>query len=69
MFEDNQSDLELAVENLSELLEAPIEAESIAELRAKTQDKTVYVQKRHAAMLRDTLEGLAEDRWEWTITV
>ncbi|CAD6568461.1 MAG: hypothetical protein CYPHOPRED_002569 [Cyphobasidiales sp. Tagirdzhanova-0007] len=69
IFEANQSDLELAVENLSELLEAPIDAETIPELKAKTTDKSVYVQKRHDIMLRDTLEGLAEDRWQWSITV
>jgi ariadne-1 len=69
LFEDNQADLEMATENLSELLEAPIEAENITDLRAKTQDKSVYVMKRHEILLRDTLEGLAEDRWKWTVTV
>lgn len=63
------SDLELAVENLSELLEAPFDGETIPELRAKTTDKTVYVQKRHRIMLEDTLEGYAEDRWQWQVAV
>lgn len=54
LFEDNQADLEMATENLSELLEAPIEAETIPELRAKTQDKSVYVMKRHEILLKDT---------------
>ena len=35
------SDLERAVEDLSELLEQPIEAETIATLRQKVTDKTV----------------------------
>lgn len=47
-------DLEMAVENLSELLETPFEAEDIAALRAKTTDKSVYVQKRHHIMMQDT---------------
>lgn len=35
------SDLERAVEDLSELLEQPIEPENIAALRQKVTDKTV----------------------------
>ena len=41
LFEDNQSDLERAVEDLSELLEQPIEPENISALRQKVTDKTV----------------------------
>ena len=41
LFEDNQRDLEKAVEDLSELLEQPIEPENIATLRQKMTDKTV----------------------------
>jgi ariadne-1 len=41
LFEDNQRDLEKAVEDLSELLENPIEAEEVAQLRQKVTDKTV----------------------------
>lgn len=46
LFEDNQRDLEKAVEDLSELLEGPIgevlaEGESIQGLRQKVTDKTV----------------------------
>lgn len=37
------SDLEKAVEDLSELLESPIEAENIPTLRQKVTDKTVCV--------------------------
>jgi ariadne-1 len=36
-------DLEKAVEDLSELLESPIEAESIPSLRQKVTDKTVHL--------------------------
>jgi ariadne-1 len=41
LFEDNQRDLERAVEDLSELLEGPIEPENIPTLRQKVTDKTV----------------------------
>lgn len=41
LFEDNQSDLEQAVEALSELLEKPIESDTIPALRQQVTDKTV----------------------------
>lgn len=69
IFEDNQRDLEMAVENLSELIEQPFEAEDIPALKAKVTDKSVYVQKRHHIMLEDSLSGLTEDRWIWTIAI
>ncbi|POY70107.1 hypothetical protein BMF94_6881 [Rhodotorula taiwanensis] len=65
MFEDNQNDLEQAVESLSELLERPLEEDKIAELRQQTTDKTVYVAKRCKILLDDTLRGYEEDRWIW----
>jgi len=67
LFEDNQRDLEKAVEDLSELMESPIEPESIPTLRQKITDKTVYVQKRNEIMLEDTANGFREGRWEWNI--
>ncbi|GAA5939252.1 hypothetical protein JCM1841_002933 [Sporobolomyces salmonicolor] len=66
MFEDNQNDLEQAVESLSELLERPLEEDKIAELRQQTTDKTVYVAKRCKVLLEDTLRGYDEDRWIWS---
>lgn len=41
LFDDNQRDLEKAVEDLSELLDSPIETENIPLLRQKVTDKTV----------------------------
>ncbi|EJD02922.1 uncharacterized protein FOMMEDRAFT_20123 [Fomitiporia mediterranea MF3/22] len=69
LFEDNQRDLERAVEDLSELLESPIEADNIPALRQKMQDKTVYVHKRNEIMLEDTAEGFLEGRWTWNVDV
>jgi len=67
LFEDNQRDLEKAVEDLSELLESPIEPEHIATLRQKMTDKTVYVQKRNEILLEDTAQGFLDDRWSWNV--
>jgi len=69
LFEDNQRDLEKAVEDLSELLETPIEPEAIPSLRQKVTDKTVYVQKRNEIVLDDTAKGFMDGRWRWNMTV
>ncbi|KAI0630045.1 RING-5 domain-containing protein [Trametes polyzona] len=69
LFEDNQRDLERAVEELSELIEAPIDPETIMALRQKVTDKTVYVQKRNEIMLEDTAKGYLEGRWSWNMPV
>ncbi|CAK5265546.1 unnamed protein product [Mycena citricolor] len=69
LFEDNQRDLEQAVEDLSELLESPIEPENIPALRQKVTDKTVYVQKRNAIVLEDTADGFLDGRWKWNVAV
>ncbi|KAI0746162.1 hypothetical protein C8Q76DRAFT_790456 [Earliella scabrosa] len=69
LFEDNQRDLERAVEELSELIEAPIDPETIMTLRQKVTDKTVYVQKRNEIMLEDTAKGYLDGRWSWNVTV
>lgn len=42
LFEDNQRDLEMAVEGLSELLEMPITADNTAEIRTLVLDKMEY---------------------------
>lgn len=62
-------DLEKAVEDLSELLENPIDAETIPTLRQKVTDKTVYVSKRNEILLEDTAAGYNEDRWKWNSPV
>ncbi|SCZ93170.1 BZ3500_MvSof-1268-A1-R1_Chr6-2g08505 [Microbotryum saponariae] len=65
MFEDNQNDLEQAVESLAELVERPLEEDKIAQLRQQTTDRTVYVAKRCKVLLEDTLRGYDEQRWIW----
>ncbi|KZT03467.1 uncharacterized protein LAESUDRAFT_744539 [Laetiporus sulphureus 93-53] len=67
IFEDIQADLEKAVEDLSQLLEEPIEENTVKDLRRRMMDKTVYVKGRHDIVLQDTAEGLAEGRWQWIL--
>jgi len=69
IFEDNQKDLEMAVEHLSELLESPIDPQTIPELKQKVLDKTVYVSSRMDILLKDSAEGLQEDRWKYITDV
>ncbi|TFK46349.1 hypothetical protein OE88DRAFT_1667664 [Heliocybe sulcata] len=69
MFEDLQMNLEAAVEDLSQLLEAPIEADTVQSLRHKMIDKTAYVKKRHELLRQDTAARLSEGSWEWTVEI
>ncbi|KAJ3213366.1 hypothetical protein HDU67_002948 [Dinochytrium kinnereticum] len=67
IFESNQRDLEMAVEQLSELLEKPIEPDKISELKQQVLDKSVYVGSRREVLLTATAKDLAEVRWTWSI--
>lgn len=69
LFEDSQRDLEMATEQLSELLEKPIEPDKIAELKQQVLDKTVYVASRREVVLADTARGLVEGRWEYNVSL
>ncbi|CAO3590584.1 unnamed protein product [Absidia cylindrospora] len=63
LFEDNQQDLELATEQLSELLEQPFDKEKWPMWRRAVLDKTAYVKGRREVLLGDTAKGLADSRW------
>ncbi|KAL9539550.1 hypothetical protein PS6_011162 [Mucor atramentarius] len=65
IFEDNQRDLELATEQLSELLETPVQSENIADLRKRVLNKSVYVGQRQDTLIKDTAKGLYEGRWDF----
>jgi ariadne-1 len=56
IFEDNQKDLEMAVENLSEMFEKPID--QLQTLKGDMLDKTAYCTKRRIILLNDTAENL-----------
>ncbi|KAJ3120863.1 hypothetical protein HK098_004200 [Nowakowskiella sp. JEL0407] len=67
IFEDNQKDLEMAVEQLSEMLESQIVPEKIGELKQNVLDKTQYVSARREVLLSDTCKGLQDGRWEYNV--
>ncbi|ORX40624.1 hypothetical protein BD324DRAFT_640543 [Kockovaella imperatae] len=69
LFEDNQRDLERAVENLGYLLEQNPEPDSISKLRADITNQSAYVQKRHDILMDDTLKGYLERRWEFSVDI
>lgn len=56
IFEDNQKDLEMAVENLSEMFEKPID--QLRDLKGPMMDKTAYCKSRRVVLLSDTAENL-----------
>jgi hypothetical protein len=62
IFEDNQKDLEMAVENLSEMFEKPID--QLQTLKVDMMDKTSYCTKRRIILLNDTAENLKAGTWE-----
>jgi ariadne-1 len=65
IFEDNQKDLEMAVENLSEMFEKPVDA--LRELRNEMVNKTSYCDRRRIVLLNDTAENLKSGRLDlWT---
>jgi len=67
IFEDNQRDLEMAVEQLSELFERP--GERLAEGKREVVDKTAYVGTRRRILLEDTAKGLRDERWKFTTDI
>ncbi|KAI5290538.1 hypothetical protein KEM52_000424 [Ascosphaera acerosa] len=67
IFEDNQKDLEMAVESLSEMFEKPVS--ELARLRVDILDKTAYCNKRRIILLSDTAERLKNGESESDGTV
>ncbi|RKP17959.1 hypothetical protein ROZALSC1DRAFT_30287 [Rozella allomycis CSF55] len=65
IFEENQKDLELAVECLAELLEKPLNVQELSQLKQQILDKSVYVDSRRKILVNDTAKGLFEDRWDY----
>lgn len=61
IFEDNQKDLEMAVESLSEMFEKP--TTELADLKVDMMDKTSYCNKRCIILLTDTAENLKTGQW------
>ncbi|KAF5100333.1 hypothetical protein D0Z00_001301 [Geotrichum galactomycetum] len=66
IFEDNQNDLEVAVEQLSELFERP--AMDLASLKINLLDKCQYVASRRVVLLEDVAQGLLDDAWKYNVS-
>ncbi|XP_065060477.1 E3 ubiquitin-protein ligase arih1-like [Rhopilema esculentum] len=65
IFEDNQRDLEMATEVLSEYLERDINSEEAQEIKQKVQDKYRYCEQRRKVLLDHVYEGYERDFWEY----
>ncbi|KAK3723058.1 hypothetical protein QZH41_008525 [Actinostola sp. cb2023] len=65
IFEENQKDVEMATETLSEYLERDITQESLSEIKQKVQDKYRYCEARRKALLDHVYEGYDTDIWEY----
>ena len=66
IFEDNQRDLEMATEQLSEFLEKDLESENLMTLKQKVQDKYRYVEHRRVVLLKHCAEGVERESWSFT---
>ncbi|KMP01735.1 hypothetical protein DIZ76_010943 [Coccidioides immitis] len=67
MFEDNQKDLELAVESLSEMFEKPVA--ELAEVKGDILDKTAYCDRRRCTLLSYTAENLKAGEWSFNVDI
>ncbi|KAI9779005.1 MAG: hypothetical protein M1816_003782 [Peltula sp. TS41687] len=65
IFEDNQKDLEMAVESLSEMFEKP--TTELAALRGDMVNKTAYCNQRRIILLSDTAENLKSGVWKFSV--
>ena len=68
LFEDNQRDLEIAVESLNELVEKNVDydEDGVRALKQSVMDKMTYVSTRREILLEDTARGLVDGRWSFS---
>lgn len=65
IFEDNQSDLEIAVEKLSGYLERDITSDNAIDIKQQVQDKYRYCEHRRQVLLNHVHEGYDREYWEY----
>ena len=65
IFEDNQADLEIAVEKLSGYLEREITSDNAIATKQEVQDKYRYCEQRRKVLLDHVHEGYDKDYWEY----
>jgi len=66
IFEENQKDLEVATETLSEYLERDISAENLVDIKQQVQDKYRYCDSRRKVLLDHVHEGYEKGLWLYT---
>ena len=66
IFEENQKDLEMATETLSEYLERDISAANLVDIKQKVQDKSRYCDNRRKVLLAHVHEGYEKECWLYT---
>ncbi|KAJ3345396.1 hypothetical protein HDU83_004126 [Entophlyctis luteolus] len=65
LFEENQQDLEIAVEQLSGMLESDFIVDNIPELKQKILDKTAYVAHRRDVLLECAMLDVEQKKLVW----
>lgn len=65
IFEQNQKDLEMATERLSEYLEREASGSSLVEMRQKVQDLSKYLDQRRKVLLDHVFEGYDQNLWDY----
>ena len=65
IFEDNQRDLQKAVETLSEYLEQDLNAEEDLDIRPKVLHSTNYCENRRKALIDHIIEGNDNEWWKY----
>lgn len=65
IFEDNQRDMEMATEKISECLEREITVQNLYEVKQKVLDLSHYCRKRRTVLLCHVREGYEKDWWEF----
>lgn len=64
IFEDNQRDLELATESLSQCMEEDITKESMIQIKQRLQEKYNYCDQRRKVLLDHIQEGYEKGYWQ-----
>ena len=65
IFEDNQRDLQKAVEQLSEFLEQDLDVEEDKDIRLKVLHSSNYCQNRRKALIDHIMEGNDNEWWKY----
>lgn len=69
LLENNQRDLEIAVETLAELIELPIDTDNILRIRQDIMNKSVYVESRRVILKKHILKGVADEIWPYSVSI